>query len=317
MMILAFILAALVFLGIVQPWHILVLAFLLGTASALEMPARMALVVDLVGREDLTNAISLSVMMMNTAMIVGPAIAGLLYAAAGPAWCFTINGISYLAVIGALLLMSLPPQQAPEKRASALAAIGEGLRYVRSHTIIRKLTLSSFFYNIFDYAMIIFIPAFAIQLLKGDATTNGLLLSANAGGAVVGGFLLAAFATRIGRGKIWKISAFTTPLMIAAFAFSHSVPLSLLLTGVIGLTSITVVNNANAMIQSSVSDELRGRVMSIFALMVTSSGPLASVLLGTMGDRWGIALVAILCAVMALLFALCVQFQAAQVSEMK
>ena len=316
--ILAFVLAGLVFTGLVQPWHILALSFLVGTATAFEIPARQSLVIDLVGREDLTNALALNVTMSNSGMIVGPAVAGVIYALAGPAWCFTINGISYLAVIAALALMILPPRLASAAPLRpVLAAIGEGIRYVQAQPVVQSLILSAFFYIIFDYAMIVFVPAFAVSLLNGDATISGLLLTANAAGAVLGGLFLAAFAGRIGRGKIWAISAYVTPWMIAAFAFSHSVPLSLLLTGVVGVTSITVMNNTNAIIQSSVSDELRGRVMSLYSLMFVSGGPLGSIVLGLIADRAGVTALVLVCAALALLFAAWVRFGGSAIRRMK
>jgi MFS family permease len=161
--------------------------------------------------------------------------------------------------------------------------------------------------------MIAFVPAFAVSLLNGNATTSGLLLTANAAGAVVGGLFLAAFASRIGRGKIWAISAYVTPWMIAAFAFSHSVPLSLLLTGVVGVTSITVMNNTIAIIQSSASDELRGRVMSLFSLMFMSGGPLGSMVLGAIADRAGITVLVLVCAGIAMLYAVWARFGASAI----
>jgi len=120
MMVLAFIIAGLTFLGLVQPWHILVLALILGVANAFDAPARMAFVLEMVEREDLTNAIALNSAMFNSALVVGPAVAGITYAAFGPAWCFTINGFSFIAVIAALLAMRLRPQVVARRRASAL-----------------------------------------------------------------------------------------------------------------------------------------------------------------------------------------------------
>ena len=317
LMVLAFVLAGLVFSGAVQPWHIIVLAFMTGTASAFETPSRQSLVVDLVGQEDMTNAIALNTTLYNTGMIVGPAVAGAVYALAGPAWCFAVNGLSYLAVIVALALMQLQPHPAPEKRPPVLEAIAEGIRYVRGHVLVRSLTLSAFFYIIFDYAMIIFTPAFAVSLLNGGADVNGLLLAANAAGAVIGGLLLAVLAGRFGRGKIWAISATVTPWMIAAFAFSRSLPLSLLLTGVVGVTSITVMNNVNALIQSSVPDELRGRVMSLYSLMFVSGGPLSSLALGLISDRLGVEALVLVCAALAAGFALWVRLGASAIRGMR
>jgi MFS family permease len=316
MMALAFLLAGLVFANLVQPWHVLALSFLLGTASAFEMPARQSLVADLVDREDMTNAIALNVTIINTGMIVGPAIAGVVYAVAGPAWCFTINGFSYLAVILALALMKIPARPAA-RRSSALAAIGEGIQYARKDPSVRSYLFSAFFYNIFDYAMIIFIPAFAVELFQGNAATSGLLMTFNAAGAVAGGLLLAAFASRLGRGKILALSAYITPLMIAGFAASHLLPLSLFFTTVIGVTSITVMNNTNALVQSSVSDELRGRVMSLYSMVLKIGGPLGSVILGVIADRASVSLVLYLLAGMALVYALWVRFLAPQLRTVR
>ncbi len=309
MMVFAFVLAGLVFTGLVQAWHLVVLSFLVGTARAFEIPARQSFVADLVNREDLTNAIALNVVMFNVAMIVGPAIAGLVYLAAGPALCFAINGVSYLAVIAALMLMKIPPKLG-SRQSSALAAIRESIHYVRHHPRIANLTLGAFFYNIFDYAMIIFIPAFAVKMLNGDATTNGLLLAVNAGGAVLGGLLLASLAGRIGRGKLLLFSIYITPWMIFGFALSGVLPLSLLFTLVIGVTSITVLNNINAIIQSTVSEDQRGRVMSLYSLMIMGGGPLGAMLLGWIADWIGVYAIVLICAGMALLFAGWVRFLA-------
>lgn len=303
MMVEAFLLAGLVFSGLVQPWHILVLAFLSGTASAFEIPARQSLVADLVPREDLTNAIALNVTLFNVGMIAGPAVAGVVYALAGPSWCFTINGVSFLAVIAALAKMALPPRPIPAGKPSALAALREGLAYFRDRPLARMLSLSAFTYNIFDYAMVIFIPAFAVSLLGGDAKTNGLLLAASGAGAVAGGMILAALPGRVGRGKIWIISVTAAPLAIAAFALSRWLPLSLLLTGIIGVTSITVLSNTNTMVQSTVPDEMRGRVMSLYSLLMLGSGPLASLALGALADRSSTLILALTCAGLALAFA--------------
>ena len=133
MMILAFILGALDFANIVKPWHILVLAFLLGVANAFDAPARISFVLELVEREDMNNAIALNSTMYNIATVVGPSVAGLTYAAFGPAWCFTINGISFIAVIVALLLMHINMEPQPVHSSSAMAEIAEGVRYVISN----------------------------------------------------------------------------------------------------------------------------------------------------------------------------------------
>lgn len=316
MMLIAFTLAVLVFTAAIQPWHILVLSFLLGTANVFETPARQSLVADLVERSHLTNAIALNVAMFNTSMIIGPAVAGAVYAVVGPAWCFSINGVSYLAVILALALMRIAPQPIPENRLPALAAIREGFEYIRAHNLVRMLMGSVCVYNIFDYAMIVFIPAFAVELLHGDATTNGLLLALNAGGAVLGGLILAASSGILRRGLIWTVSACITPIAIAGFAFSRDLPFSLLLTAVIGVTSITVLSNANAMVQSLVPDELRGRVMSFYALLNMTGGPVGSILLGVLADQVGVVTLVLFCSVIALAFAAWAWFGASAIRKL-
>ncbi len=139
MLVLAFILAMLTFTGWVQPWQIVVLAFLLGIANAFDAPARQAFVLEMVERQDLTNAIALNATMFNAATAVGPAVAGITYAAFGPAWCFTLNGVSFIAIIVALLMMRIKPQAMPARCVSAASDVMEGLRYVVAHPVIRAL----------------------------------------------------------------------------------------------------------------------------------------------------------------------------------
>ncbi|MGB9673964.1 MAG: MFS transporter, partial [Anaerolineales bacterium] len=178
MMILAFILALLTFLGIVQPWHIIALAFLLGVANAFDAPARQAFVLEMVPREDLTNAVALNATMFNTGTAFGPAIAGITYAAFGPAWCFTINGISFLAVIGALAMMRLKPMPLDKSQKSVFQGIREGYRFVRTSVIVRTLILYLAAVSLFGMGFATLMPDWAVKILGGDATTNGLLQSA-------------------------------------------------------------------------------------------------------------------------------------------
>ena len=153
MMVLAFILAALVFTGAIQPWQILIFAFLLGVTNAFDVPARQSFIVELVDREDMTNAIALNATMFNLGAIAGPAVAGILYALTGPGWCFTINGISFIAVIIALMMMRINPVEAPVKSHSALSAIAEGYHYVRNNRLVLTLTLSVFIVNVFGFGL--------------------------------------------------------------------------------------------------------------------------------------------------------------------
>lgn len=303
MMVLAFVLAGLVFMEWVQPWHILVLAFLLGVANAFDTPARQSLVVDLVEREDMTNAIAFNGTMFNASMIVGPAVGAAVYALTGPAWCFIINGISFVAVIIALALMRITPTPPQPRRGSALAAIAEGFRYVRGNRLVLTLTLSVLILNIVGFGPVTLLPAWSVTILNGDVTTNGMLISARGIGAVIGGLIIAAIASRGGRGKMWAASSFVMPLAMMAFASSRSVPLSLLLMGVTGFTLVTMMNNSNAMVQACVPDVLRGRVMALYSLMFMGGGPLGALLVGQLAEGTNEPFTFYVCAVATLIFA--------------
>ncbi len=303
MMVLAFILAGLVFLNLAQPWHILVLAFLLGTANAFDTPARQSLVVELVDREDMTNAIALNGMMFNLGMIVGPAIGATVYALTGPAWCFTINGISFIAVIAALLMMNIETVVAPPRGMSAWAAIREGFQYVRSERLVLTLTISVLVFNIVGFGPMTLMPAWAVTILHGDVTTNGWLLSARGIGAVIGGLAIAILASRKLRGKMWAASSFGLPLLLLAFALTNWLPLSLFWLGLVGLTLVIIMNNSNAMVQSTVPDHLRGRVMGLYSLTFMGGGPVGALLIGLLADATNEPLTIVVCAVATVLYA--------------
>ena len=191
MMVLAFILAALVFTGTVQAWHILLLAFGLGSANAFDAPARQAFVSEMVDREDLTNAVALNATMFNTALIVGPAIAGVTYAAFGPGWCFALNGVSFIAVIMALAAMHLPPSKETTQHRSARSALMEGIDYVRHQPIILALIGLVATASLFGMSLGTLLPAWSVKILHGNAATNGLLFSARGVGSLFGALTIA------------------------------------------------------------------------------------------------------------------------------
>jgi MFS family permease len=287
MLVLAFILAALTFTHVVQPWHIVVLAFLLGIANAFDAPARVAFVNELVPRADMTNAIALNSTMFNIATVVGPSIAGLTYAAFGPAWCFTINGISFIAVIAALLLMRIKPVEQPTRRATVLEDLKEGLRYVFSNKLILSLIGSIGLVSIFGMGMMTLLPAWATDVLHGDVTTNGWLVSARGFGSLVSALMLAYLGSRKLRGRLWTVGSIVMPVMLLIFAFIHWLPLSLVILVVVGWSFMMVMNNSNAMMQSNVPDHLRGRVMSVYTLVFFGAMPLGALFAGTVAQKIG------------------------------
>ena len=287
MMVLAFILSFLVFTNLVQPWHILILAFLLGITNSFDAPTRQSFVRELVSREHMTNAIALNSSIFNLGTVVGPAIAGLTYAAIGPAWCFTINGVSFIAVIGALLLMNIDLQASRTQHTSALQELKEGISYVAHNRIIRSLILNLGFMSLFGFGVVALIPAWAVEVLNGGVQMNGWLQSARGAGALIGTLIIAYIGTRNIRGRAWAVGSLGLPLLWMVFSFITNVPISLTVLMFIGLTFILSVNLSNAMIQTEVTDELRGRVMAIFTLTFFGLSPIGSLLAGIFAEAYG------------------------------
>jgi MFS family permease len=287
MMALAFVIAGLAFLHWIQPWHILVLAFLLGTANAFEAPARQSFVLEMVPPEDMTNAIALNSAMFNTAMALGPMAGGLIYAFIGPAWCFTINGVSFVAVIFALRRMSLEPFSPKPGRASALADLKEGLRYVAAHPLIRTIIGLIGMISLVGISFVTLLPAWSVSVLHGDARTNGFLQSARGVGALGAALLIASLGRFRFRGRLLTFGTFALPVMAALFALSRWTPLSLVLIFGAGVASILVFNLSNALVQTHAPDGLRGRIMSIYTLVFFGLMPLGALAVGFAAERLG------------------------------
>jgi MFS family permease len=294
MMILAFVLATLVFTGAVQASHILLLAFGLGSANAFDAPARLAFVSEMVDRKDLTNAVALNATMFNTALIIGPAIAGIIYAAFGPGWCFAVNGISFIAVIIALASMHFLPRTETSQHSSALAALKEGINYIRHQPIILALIGLVATTSLFGMSLGTLLPAWSVKILHGNAATNGLLFSARGVGSLFGALTIATFGGSHVRGKFITIGSISFPIFIALFAITYWLPLSLLFMVFVGIAMIFVANLSNATIQSIVPDSLRGRVMGVYTTIFMGSMPLGALLLGTIAEHAGEAEAALL-----------------------
>ena len=287
MMILAFILAGLTFTQTVKPWHVLVLAFLLGVANAFDAPARTSFVLELVTRESMANAIALNATMFNIATVVGPSVAGLTYAAIGPAWCFTLNGLSFIAVIAALLMMRIKLELQPARRPAALAELGEGIRYVLRNRMVLSLIGSVGIVSIFGIGMMNLLPAWAATVLHGNVTTNGWLVSARGLGSMISALMLAYWGIRKLRGRLWTAGTFVMPVMLFVFAWVRLLPLSLITLLGVGWGFIMVTNNSQAIVQSLVPDNLRGRVMGVYTLVFFGSMPIGALLAGTAAGKIG------------------------------
>jgi MFS family permease len=306
MMALAFILAGATFLHVVQPWHILILACLLGIANSFDAPARQAFVSELVTREDLTNAIALNSSMFQTATIVGPAAAGVTYALFGAGWCFMINGFSFIAVIIALRMMKLQPRKQQPPRASAFEAIQEGLHYVVNHSLIIVLIAMVAISSMLALSIVTIIPEWAVNILGGDATTNGLLLSSRGAGSLIGALLIASLGRTVARGRLLTVGSFAYPILLFTFAFLRWLPLSIVVLAGVGVGTILVNNLANALVQTSTPDYLRGRVMGAYTWIFFGFMPLGALWSGTMAEHLGAPTAVMINGVLALLFAVSV-----------
>jgi MFS family permease len=302
MMALAFILAALVFTGLVQPWHIILLAFLLGTANAFDAPARQAFVRELVDLDDMTNAIALNSSMFNLAAVVGPAIAGITYALFGPAWCFTINGLSFIAVITALLLMRIQASSVPVRVRSAFQEIMEGFRYVAGAPDIRILILNLAVVSLFGLGFITLMPAWSVDVLKGDATTNGYLFSARGFGALSGALMVASLGRIKYKGRLMTLGSFVMPLVLILFSTTRWLPFSMLALAGVGWGFMVMLNMSNSLVQTHIPDELRGRVMGMYTLTFFGLMPVGSLINGALAARIGAPQTVLINGIVMLLF---------------
>jgi MFS family permease len=316
MMTLALILAALTYFQLVQPWHIVLLALALGTANAFDAPAGQAFVRELVDREELTNAIALNASLFNLATVVGPTVAGLTYAAFGPAWCFTLNAVSFIAVIVALVRMRLPAHVAPPRTQSALAQMKEGVRYTLADPLLRILMAVPAVAVLFSATYATLLPAWAVEVLRGTATTNGLLQSARGAGSLLGAFMIAAFAYRGGRGRWLTAGMVVYPVLLLVFATFRTLPLSLAALVGVGWGGMVLYNMANTLLQVHVPDALRGRVMSIYSLIMFGGMPLGALWAGALAAVIGAPLTIVVSALVSLAFAVLFWIRAPQLRRL-
>jgi predicted MFS family arabinose efflux permease len=247
---------------------------------------RISFVRELVdNREDIPNAIALNATMFNTAAVVGPAIGGLVYAAVGPGWCFTINGISFIAVLIALWMMHLAPFIPPKQSGSTILQLKEGFSYAWGEPNIRYILASTAMVSIFGFGMFTLMPAWARDVLGGDAATNGLLQSGRGLGSMIGALMLATLSHLKMRGRIWTVGSFVLPACAVWFAMMRWLPLSLLALVGLGWGLMSMLNINNAIIQMQVPDALRGRVMGIYSLVFQGGMPIGSLIIGTVATQ--------------------------------
>jgi len=286
-MMLAFFLAFLTLAKRVTVWEVIVLASLMGIVNAFDIPTRQAFLVEMVGREDLMNAIALNSSMFNGARIIGPAIAGILVASIGEGWCFFANAVSYIAVIAGLFLMRIPSRQAEREIASALEHIAEGFRFVRNTAPIRAVLLLLGLVSVLAMPYSVLMPIFAAQILHGNARTLGVLMGATGIGALGGALTLASRTQVHGLGRWVWIACASFGTFLILFSFSRWYVLSVLLLVPVGFSMMTQMTACNTLVQSMVPDRFRGRTMAVYSMMFMGMAPLGALLSGAVADRIG------------------------------
>jgi MFS family permease len=286
MMTQAFVLAVLTLTGVVEVWHVLILSLLLGSVSAFDIPTRQSFLSELVGKGDtLANAIALNSSVFNGARLVGPALAGLVLALTSPGVCFLVNGLSFLAVLAALLAMRLPPRPLPVVRTHLLGGVREGLIYAwRSPPIFSLLVLIGLF-NMAGMAETTLLPIISTAVFKGDGTTLAWLFAAAGLGAFTAAVYLALRRSIVGLDR-WMIA---TPILyglaMVGFSFANNLAgASLLLVGT-GFALLLMTAGANTLLQTLTHEDKRGRVVSLYTTMVTGLAPIGGLVAGLVAER--------------------------------
>lgn len=282
------VMAALTLAHIINLWEIIALTALQGVINALDTPGRQAFLIQMIDdRADLGNAIAINSSMANGARLVGPAIAGLIIAAIGEGWCFTIDGVSYLAVIASLLMMHVKPLNVHRGRSSMLVQIREGWTYVSGFQPIRTILLLFSLISLLGYSWSVLLPIFAVQVLHGGATTLGWLASAAGIGALASAISLAIRKSVVGLTRMLQIAVTLLGCALILFGISHILWLSLVLIAFVGFGMIQAASISNTIIQSIVSEDKRARVMSYYTMAFFGSAPFGSLLAGALAEKIG------------------------------
>ena len=281
-------LAVLAFAGIITVTDILLLQVVQGLINAFDTPTRQAFVVQMVEqREDLPNAIALNSSMVNASRIVGPSIGGALIALFGEAWCFTVDAVSYLAVIASLLAMHVVHSRRARQATPILAELREGYRYTAGSLPIRSALLLLAVVSMMGMPYSVLMPAIATEVLHGGAHTLGFLMTASGVGALIGALYLASRHTVLGLGRAIVVATLTFGAALLAFSASHWLWLSLLILPIVGAGFMIEMASTNTVIQTIVDEQMRGRVMSFYTMAFVGSAPLGSLFAGVVADRIG------------------------------
>ncbi|HEX3048088.1 MAG TPA: MFS transporter, partial [Bacillota bacterium] len=285
------ILALLVWTKNIQYWHIVVLATALGFVNVLDMPTRQAFVIELVGREDLMNAVALNSSVFNMARIIGPALAGILMGYAGISVCFFLNSISFAAVVISLIFIKpIETHKGIPKSNKILVNIMDGLKYIYQSELLFSTILVMTIVGTFAMNFNVLVPVFAKEVLKQNEAGFGFLMSLMGIGSFMGAMLVATIS-KSGSKKLIHFILFIVPLAIGLFLTGTGLTKSYLLTGLglalSGLTFVSFGSTANSTMQLNSTDEYRGRVMSVYSLVFAGSTPIGNLYAGSIAEHYG------------------------------
>jgi MFS family permease len=300
--------ATLTLTGLIEVKHIIVLAICSGLTAAFDMPSRQAFVVQMIeSPEDLPSAIALNSSMFNASRLLGPAAAGVLVAKVGEGVCFLADGLSFLAVIVALLMMRITWGRSTAQRRSVLSEFAEGFRYVKGSVPIRSVLLNLAIVSLAGTPYVVLMPVFATDVLHGTALTQGFLTASIGFGALLAGLHLASRSSVLGLGRLIAAGSLCFGVSLMAFSFSRQIPLSMVLLACCGFSMLTQMASSNTVVQTIVDNDKRGRVMSFYGMSFQGMMPIGSMLAGTLsqtrlGPTWTVFMSGALCMVAGLLF---------------
>lgn len=283
----AVLLATVVTAGLERPWMVLALAGLFGIINAFDMPARQSFVVELVGKEDLGNAIALNSAAFNIARIVGPAVAGVLLATMGESGCFWLNALSYVAVLASLARLDLPKREFFQRGRALGSSLKEGVRYAWATLPIRNLLLLLGVTAGLGFQYVLLLPVYVRDLLHAGPKAYGLLVTAFGAGALFGAVRLTGRSGRPDLRRNLLVGLVACGAGLALFAWSRALPLSLAAGALAGFGLIVYVASTNTLLQHTTEDRFRGRVMSLYTLMFAGTAPIGALGSGAIAQHWG------------------------------
>jgi len=289
MMVQAFLLMALTISGMVTVWQVLLLGAFLGTVGAFDATARQSFVIEMVDHHVLSNAIAINSSIFNAARLIGPAIAGIVIGLCGEWPCFLLNGLSYVAVLASLLAMQVPKVDRKRVERGLMAGLSEGIRYIAGSMPIRTILILLGVVSMMSAPLTVLMPLLATKVLQGGPYTLGMLTAAMGAGALAASLFLAARSSVVGLGRVIAVATAAFGLGLAGISLSHWISLSMVLLFATGFAMVTQMAASNAVLQTIVEEEKRGRVMSFYTLAFVGMGPLGSLLSGALAGTIGIA----------------------------